>query len=222
MIVLQTPAVLVRQEKNSSVVILDEEVNKIRHEQQKNLSDMRLSQPQELEEELTKFIESTGNNMIFSQKEDDVGSFSVFILNLFPKAYQQLRTSEKETYTSIPTNMEEFASSVPLLSYRKLPAPNGCETGGTWGTIRYFGFNTRIMCLYYTCSIFGPFGLLGVCVAGSGPLQGFVRRYPQDRRLVYLVNGRIYDKQGDLLGKEEDLSFQPKIEEIVGQTISRR
>ncbi|GFH52591.1 predicted protein [Chaetoceros tenuissimus] len=195
------------EEKNSAVVILDEEGNKICHEQQKNLSDMRLSQPQELEEELTKFDENTGNNIIFSQKEDDAGTFSVFILNLFPKAYQQLRSSE-EANDDIPTNIEEYNSSVPFLSNKKRSIPNGCEAEGTWGTTKYYGFNTCILCLLLTFAVCGPFGLFVLCC-------------PQDRRSAYLVNGKVYDRYGNLLGEEEDLVFQPTIEGPGRQTISR-
>lgn len=140
----------------------------------------------------------------------------------------ELSEEQNKIHSNEQGNIEEFTSSVPFLSDLKRSAPNGCEAGGTWGTTKYYGCNTCMMCLLFTCAGCGPLvicypGLLynvnGTCA--GGPFGLCVLVYPQDLRLAYLVNGKVYDRYGDLLGKEEDVLFQPVVEELVEQTMSR-
>ena len=189
-------------------VVLPEEQNKIHNEQGNASDNMQSNQTREIEDERTGFIENTGSNS-FHQEE--------------------LITNEEAT-DHIPKSIEEFNSSVTFLSYKRRSIPNGCEAGGTWGTTKYYGCNTCMMCLIYTwsgyecytfCGLWKICGPLGACVACCAPLQVCVRCYPQDRRLAYLVNGKVYDRYGNLSGKEKDFIFQPTVEELVGQTILR-
>jgi len=113
------------------------------------------------------------------------------------EALPQIYDSRKQTKVKTPFDEQEQTKLVEpatedVPSPRRSPPP-GIPDGGTWGNIIFVGKATFVMCAL-GCVLFAIPGI-------------FVLFCPQDKKEAYLVDNKVYDPDGKLLGSAHQVNF---------------